>query len=74
MVLYCVQDMTLTLYRQLLNHIMEKLLSSPTTWSAARPLQSTTSRSQARVNLCCPPLTNCLATEAKINSERPENV
>ena len=29
MLLYCVQDMTLTLYRQLFNHVIEKLQSSP---------------------------------------------
>ena len=62
MLLYCVQDMTLTLYCQLLNHVLEKLLSSPTTWRATCPLQSTMSRSLTRVNLCCPPLTNCPGT------------
>ena len=62
MLLYCVQHMTLKLYCQLLNHVMEKLLSSPTTQSATRPLQSTTSRSQTRVNLCCSSLTNYPAT------------
>ena len=37
MLLYCVQDTMLTLYCQLLNHVMEQLLSSPTTWCAKRP-------------------------------------
>ena len=59
MLLYCLQYMMPTSHYQLLNHIMEKLQSSPTTWSTTRPLQSTTSCSQTRVNLCCPPLTNC---------------
>ena len=56
MLLFYIQDMMLTLYCQLLNHVMEKLLSSPTTWSATRPLLSTTSHSQTRFNLCCSPM------------------
>ena len=58
MLLYCDQGTMLTLYCQLLNYVMEKLLSSQTTWSATRTLQSTTSRSKTLVNLWCPPLTN----------------
>ena len=60
--LYCAQDKTLTLYCQLSNHVMGKLLLSLTTWGITCPLLSTTSRSQARVNLCCPPLTKYLAS------------
>ena len=41
----------LTLYCQLLNHVMEKLLSSQTTWSSTRTLQSTTSRSKTAASL-----------------------
>ena len=59
---YCVQDRTLTLYYQLLNHVMGKLLPSPTTWSGTLPSQSVASRSQTCVNLCCPPSTNYPAT------------
>ena len=74
MLLYCVQDMTLTLYCHLFNHVKEKLLSFPTTWNVTRSLKSTMSPLQTHVNLCCPLLTNYLATWAKTNSGKPEKI
>ena len=58
MLLYCVQDRTLTLYCQLLNHVMEKLLSSPTTWRTTWPLQSTASGSSFYIQQRSQPQTN----------------